>query len=61
MFARGFTMVKMQQWFIMRPKPLSLCITGRNYMGRSDRRAQLKRHHEGSESKGVDDTEKTHT
>ena len=45
-FGRSVMMSELQWQFIVRPKQLSLCITGRKYMGGSDRKAQLKRRHD---------------
>ena len=54
-FGRGIMMSELQCRFIVRPKQLSLCITDRKYMGGSDQKAQLKRHHDSMSKEGEKD------
>ena len=54
-FGRGITMSELQWQFIVRPKQLSLCITGRKYMEGSDQKAQWKRHHDSMSEEGEKD------
>ena len=41
-FRKSCTMKEVRECFIIRTKQLSLCITGRKYLGGSERKAQLK-------------------
>ena len=42
-FIQGTTMVELQKKYVVWPKTLALCITGKKYLGGTDRKAQEKR------------------
>ena len=42
-FIQGTTMVELQKKYVVPPKTLALCITGKKYLGGTDRKAQEKR------------------
>ena len=42
-FSNGTTQRQMQEEYQVRPKQLSLCLTGRKYLGGTDRRAIAKK------------------
>ena len=50
-FGNGTTQRRMQEEYQVRPKQLVLCLTGRKYLGGTDRRAMAKKH------KALDDLE----
>ena len=41
-FRKSCSIKEVWEWFIVQMKQLSLCITGRKYLGGSERKAQLK-------------------
>ena len=42
-FIQGMTMVELQKRYVVKPKTLALCITGKKYLGGTDMKAQEKR------------------
>ena len=42
-FTQGMTMAELQSKYIVQPKSLALCVTGRKYQGGMDRKVQIRK------------------